>query len=126
MQAGDAAGPHKTPSWGLRATTGIVSLPWRSGYHQRADDERRTLTQALARYHSCRRYRRPHPRLLGQDEPATVRDLEGHPAVILPLVARRGGPIMDTAAGVEETFFYCRREDLSRLAVGLPAGGVPG
>jgi TolB-like protein len=34
---------------------------------------------------------------MGQDEAATVRDLKGHQAVILPLVARHGGRIMDTA-----------------------------
>ena len=31
-----------------------------------------------------------------------------------------------SAAGVEETFLYCRREDRSRLAMGLRAGGLPG
>ena len=34
---------------------------------------------------------------MGQDEAATVSDLKGHQAVILPLVARHGGRIMDTA-----------------------------
>jgi len=38
-----------------------------------------------------------YSRLMGQDESATVRDLKGHQAVILPLVARHGGRIMDTA-----------------------------
>jgi adenylate cyclase len=38
-----------------------------------------------------------YSRLMGQDEAATVRDLKGHQAVILPLVARHGGRIMDTA-----------------------------
>jgi len=38
-----------------------------------------------------------YSRLMGQDEPATVRDLKGHLAVILPLVARHGGRIMHTA-----------------------------
>jgi adenylate cyclase len=38
-----------------------------------------------------------YSRLMGQDEPATVRALKGHQAVILPLVARHGGRIMDTA-----------------------------
>jgi len=38
-----------------------------------------------------------YSRLMGQDEPATVRDHKGHQAVILPLVARHGGRIMDTA-----------------------------
>jgi len=31
-----------------------------------------------------------------------------------------------SAAGVEESFLYCRREDRSRLAMGLRAGGLPG
>ena len=31
-----------------------------------------------------------------------------------------------TAGDIEETFPYCRREDRSRLAAGLRAGGVPG
>jgi tetratricopeptide (TPR) repeat protein len=31
-----------------------------------------------------------------------------------------------SAAGVEETFLYCRREDRNRLAMGLRAGGLPG
>ena len=35
--------------------------------------------------------------LMGQDEAATVSELKGHQAVILPLVARHGGRIMDTA-----------------------------
>jgi tetratricopeptide (TPR) repeat protein len=30
-----------------------------------------------------------------------------------------------SAAGVEETFLYCQREDRSRLAMGLRAGGLP-
>jgi adenylate cyclase len=38
-----------------------------------------------------------YSRLMGHDEAATVRDLKGHQAVILPLVARHGGRIMDTA-----------------------------
>jgi TolB-like protein len=38
-----------------------------------------------------------YSRLMGQDEAATVRDLKGHQAVILPLVARHGGRIIDTA-----------------------------
>jgi adenylate cyclase len=38
-----------------------------------------------------------YSRLMGQDEAATVSDLKGHQAVILPLVARHGGRIMDTA-----------------------------
>jgi adenylate cyclase len=36
-------------------------------------------------------------RLMGKDEAATVRDLKGHQAVILPLVSRHGGRIIDTA-----------------------------
>src|SRR5438270_4356387 len=38
-----------------------------------------------------------YSRLRGQDEAATVRDLKGHQAVILPLVGRYGGRIIDTA-----------------------------
>ena len=38
-----------------------------------------------------------YSRLMGQDEPATVRALKGHQAAILPLVARHGGRIVDTA-----------------------------
>jgi len=38
-----------------------------------------------------------YSRLMGQDEAATVRDLKGHQAVILPLVSRHGGRIIDTA-----------------------------
>jgi adenylate cyclase len=38
-----------------------------------------------------------YSRLMGQDEAATVSDLKGHQAVILPPVARHGGRIMDTA-----------------------------
>ena len=38
-----------------------------------------------------------YSRLMGQDEAATVHDLKGHQAVILPLVACHGGRIMDTA-----------------------------
>src|SRR5512147_763388 len=38
-----------------------------------------------------------YSRLMGQDEAATVRDLKGHQAVILPLVSRRSGRIIDTA-----------------------------
>src|SRR4029434_10357542 len=36
-------------------------------------------------------------RLRGEDEPATVRDLKAHQAVVLPLVGRYGGRIIDTA-----------------------------
>ena len=38
-----------------------------------------------------------YSRLMGEDEAATVRDLKGHQAVILPLVGRHGGRIIDTA-----------------------------
>ena len=38
-----------------------------------------------------------YSRLMGQDEAATVRDLKGHQAAILPLVGRHGGRIIDTA-----------------------------
>src|SRR5215475_3222928 len=38
-----------------------------------------------------------YSRLMGQDEAATVRDLKGHQAVILPVVGRHGGRIIDTA-----------------------------
>jgi adenylate cyclase len=38
-----------------------------------------------------------YSRLMGQDEAATVRDLKGNQAVILPLVASHGGRIIDTA-----------------------------
>jgi class 3 adenylate cyclase/pimeloyl-ACP methyl ester carboxylesterase len=38
-----------------------------------------------------------YSRLMGEDEVATVRDLKGHQAVILPLVGRYGGRIIDTA-----------------------------
>ena len=36
-------------------------------------------------------------RLMGEDEVDTVRDLEVHQAVVLPLVAEFGGRIIDTA-----------------------------
>jgi len=36
-------------------------------------------------------------RLMGEDEAGTVRDLKSHQAVILPLVARHGGRVVDTA-----------------------------
>ena len=39
-----------------------------------------------------------YSRLMGEDEAATVRDLKGHQAVVLPLVGRYGGRIIDTAA----------------------------
>jgi adenylate cyclase len=38
-----------------------------------------------------------YSRLMGQDEAATVRDLKGHQAAILPLVERHGGRVIDTA-----------------------------
>src|SRR5574341_288583 len=38
-----------------------------------------------------------YSRLMGQDEAGTVRDLKSHQAVILPLVGRHGGRIIDTA-----------------------------
>ena len=38
-----------------------------------------------------------YSRLMGEDEAATVRDLKGHQAVILPLVAQHGGRVIDTA-----------------------------
>jgi class 3 adenylate cyclase/pimeloyl-ACP methyl ester carboxylesterase len=38
-----------------------------------------------------------YSRLMGEDEAATVRDLKRHQAVVLPLVSRHGGRIIDTA-----------------------------
>ena len=38
-----------------------------------------------------------YSRLMGEDEAATVRDLKGHQAVVLPLVSKHGGRIIDTA-----------------------------
>src|SRR6267142_5250354 len=38
-----------------------------------------------------------YSRLMGEDDAATVRDLKGHQAVILPLIGRYGGRIIDTA-----------------------------
>ena len=38
-----------------------------------------------------------YSRLMGEDEAATVRDLKGHQAAVLPLVGRYGGRIIDTA-----------------------------
>jgi class 3 adenylate cyclase/pimeloyl-ACP methyl ester carboxylesterase len=38
-----------------------------------------------------------YSRLMGENEAATVRDLKGHQAVVLPLVGRYGGRIIDTA-----------------------------
>jgi class 3 adenylate cyclase/pimeloyl-ACP methyl ester carboxylesterase len=38
-----------------------------------------------------------YSRLMGEDEAATVRDLKAHQAVVLPVVGRYGGRIIDTA-----------------------------
>jgi len=38
-----------------------------------------------------------YSRLMGRDEAATVRDLEAHKAVLLPLIARHGGSIINIA-----------------------------
>jgi adenylate cyclase len=38
-----------------------------------------------------------YSRLMHEDESATVRDLKGHQSVILPLIGRHGGRIIDTA-----------------------------
>ncbi len=38
-----------------------------------------------------------YSRLMSEDDAATVRDLKGHQAVILPLIGRYGGRIIDTA-----------------------------
>ena len=38
-----------------------------------------------------------YSRLMGENEDATVRDLKGHQAVILPLIGHYGGRIIDTA-----------------------------
>jgi class 3 adenylate cyclase/pimeloyl-ACP methyl ester carboxylesterase len=38
-----------------------------------------------------------YSRLMGADEAATVRDLKGHQAAVLPLIGRYGGRIIDTA-----------------------------
>ncbi len=38
-----------------------------------------------------------YSRLMGEDEAATVRDLKGHQAIVLPLVGQHGGRIIDTA-----------------------------
>ena len=38
-----------------------------------------------------------YSRLMGEDEAATVRELKGHQAVVLPLVVRYGGRVIDTA-----------------------------
>ena len=38
-----------------------------------------------------------YSRLMHEDEASTVRDLKAHQIVVLPLVARHGGRIIDTA-----------------------------
>jgi class 3 adenylate cyclase/pimeloyl-ACP methyl ester carboxylesterase len=38
-----------------------------------------------------------YSRLMGEDEAATVRDLKGHQAALLPLIEQHGGRIIDTA-----------------------------
>lgn len=38
-----------------------------------------------------------YSRLMGEDEAATVRELKAHQAAVLPLVARYGGRVIDTA-----------------------------
>ena len=38
-----------------------------------------------------------YSRLMGENEEATVRDLKGHQAVVLPLISQHGGHIIDTA-----------------------------
>ena len=38
-----------------------------------------------------------YSRLMGEDDAATVRDLKGHQAMILPLISRYGGRLIDTA-----------------------------
>ena len=38
-----------------------------------------------------------YSRLMSEDEAATVRDLKGHQAAVLPLVGRHGGRVIDTA-----------------------------
>ena len=38
-----------------------------------------------------------YSRLMHEDEPATVRDLKAHQSVILPLIGRHGGRVIDTA-----------------------------
>src|SRR6187200_3493903 len=35
--------------------------------------------------------------LMGADEEGTVRDLKGHQAVVLPMIAEHGGRVIDTA-----------------------------
>src|SRR5436190_20037590 len=38
-----------------------------------------------------------YSRLMHEDEASTVRDLKAHQSVVLPLIARHGGRIIDTA-----------------------------
>src|SRR5918995_1078920 len=38
-----------------------------------------------------------YSRLMHEDETATVRDLKAHQSIVLPLIARHGGRIIDTA-----------------------------
>src|SRR5918912_1794781 len=38
-----------------------------------------------------------YSRLMHEDEAATVRDLKAHQSIVLPLIARHGGRIIDTA-----------------------------
>src|SRR5205807_1107242 len=38
-----------------------------------------------------------YSRLMGEDEATTVRDLQAHQAVVLPMIAQFGGSIIDTA-----------------------------
>src|SRR5207247_11210961 len=38
-----------------------------------------------------------YSRLMHANEPATVRDLKAHQSVILPLIGRHGGRVIDTA-----------------------------
>jgi class 3 adenylate cyclase/pimeloyl-ACP methyl ester carboxylesterase len=87
-----------------------------------------------------------YSRLMGEDEAATVRDLKAHQAVVLPLVGRYGGRIIDTAGdgilaefpsvinaaecAVEiQTVMATRNEDVSesrrmRFRIGINLGDV--
>jgi class 3 adenylate cyclase/pimeloyl-ACP methyl ester carboxylesterase len=87
-----------------------------------------------------------YSRLMGEDEAATVRDLKAHQAVVLPLVGRYGGRIIDTAGdgilaefpsvinaaecAVEiQTIMATRNEDVSesrrmRFRIGINLGDV--
>ena len=38
-----------------------------------------------------------YSRLMHEDEAATVRDLKAHQTIVLPLIARHGGRVIDTA-----------------------------